>query len=45
MGEFIENTDNVKSCDVDQSDEISQSCCVLPNPTFDEPNMLVDTLL
>ena len=43
MGEFIENTGNVKSCDGDQSDEISQSCCVLPNSTFDEPNILVDT--
>ena len=43
MGEFIENNDNVKTFDVDQSDEISQPCCVLPNMTLDEPNIFVDT--
>jgi len=43
MGEFIENTDNVKSFDVDQLDEISQPCCVLPDPTLDEQNILADS--
>jgi hypothetical protein len=43
MGEFIENNDNVKTFDVDQLDEISQPCCVLPNMTLDEPSIFVDT--
>ena len=43
MGEFTENTDNVKSFDVDQLDEISQPRFVLPDPTLDEPNLLVDS--
>ena len=43
MGEFIEKNDYVKTFDVDQSIEISQPCCVLPNMTLDEPNIFVDT--
>jgi hypothetical protein len=41
MGEFIEDANNVRSFDVDQSDEISQPCRVLPTQTFDDPNILV----
>jgi hypothetical protein len=42
MGEFIEDANNVRSFDVDQSDEISQSCRVLPTQTLDDPNILVE---
>ena len=40
MGEFIEDENNVRSFDVDQSDEISQPCRVLPTRTLDDPNIL-----
>ena len=43
MGEFIEDANNVRSFDVDQSDEISQPCRVLPTPTLDDPNILVES--
>jgi hypothetical protein len=33
----------VRSFDVDQSDEISQPCRVLPTPTLDDPNILVES--
>ena len=32
----------MKSFDVDQLDEISQPCCVFPDLTLDDPNILVD---
>ena len=40
MSEFIEDTNNMKSFYVDQSEEISQPCCVLSNLTFDDPSIL-----
>jgi len=43
MGEFIEDANNVRSFDVDQSDEISQPCRVLPTQTLDDPNILVES--
>jgi len=43
MGEFIEDTNNVRSFDVDQSDEISKPCRVLPTQTLDDPNILVES--
>ncbi|XP_011016038.1 PREDICTED: calsequestrin-1-like [Populus euphratica] len=43
MGEFIKDANNVTSFDVDQSDEISQPCCVLPTQTLDDPNILVES--
>jgi hypothetical protein len=43
MGEFIEDANNVRSFDVDQSDEISQPCHVLPTQTLDDPNILVES--
>jgi hypothetical protein len=43
MGEFTENTDNVKSFDVDQLDEISHPYCVLPEPSLDDVNVLADS--
>jgi hypothetical protein len=43
MGEFIEDENNVRSFDVDQSDEISQPCRVLPTQTLDDPNILVES--
>jgi hypothetical protein len=33
----------VRSFDVDQSDEISQPCRVLPTQTLDDPNILVES--
>jgi hypothetical protein len=43
MSEFIEDENNVRSFDVDQSDEISQPCRVLPTQTLDDPNILVES--
>ena len=43
MGEFIEDANNVRSFDVDQSDEISQPSRVLPTQTLDDPNILVES--
>jgi hypothetical protein len=43
MGEFIKDENNVRSFDVDQSDEISQPCRVLPTQTLDDPNILVES--
>jgi hypothetical protein len=43
MGEFIEDANNVRSFDVDQSDEISQPSLVLPTQTLDDPNILVES--
>jgi len=43
MSEFIEDTNNVRSFDVDQSYEISQPCRVLPTQTLDDPNILVES--
>jgi len=43
MGEFIEDANNVRSFDVDQSDEISQPCRVFPTQTLDDPNILVES--
>jgi hypothetical protein len=43
MGKFIEDANNVRSFDVDQSDEISQPCRVLPTQTLDDPNILVES--
>jgi hypothetical protein len=43
IGEFIEDTNNVRSFDVDQSDEISHPCRVLPTQTLDDPNILVES--
>jgi hypothetical protein len=43
MGEFIKDANNVRSFDVDQSDEISQPCRVLPTQTLDDPNILVES--
>ena len=43
MGEFIEDANNVRSFDVDQSDEISQPCRVLSTQTLDDPNILVES--
>jgi hypothetical protein len=43
MSEFIEDTNNVRSYDVDQSYEISQPCRVLPTQTLDDPNILVES--
>jgi hypothetical protein len=43
MGEFIEDANNVRSFDVDQSDEISQPCRVLPTQTLDDPIILVES--
>jgi hypothetical protein len=43
MGEFIEDANNVRSFDVDQSDEIYQPCRVLPTQTLDDQNILVES--
>jgi len=43
MGEFIEDANNVRSFDVDQSNEISQPSRVLPTQTLDDPNILVES--
>jgi hypothetical protein len=43
MGEFIKDANNVRSFDVDQSDEISQPCRVLPTQTLNDPNILVES--
>jgi hypothetical protein len=43
MGEFIKDANNVRSFDIDQSDEISQPCYVLPTQTLDDPNILVES--
>jgi len=43
MGEFIEDENNVRTFDVDQSDEISQSYRVLPTQTLDDPTILVES--
>jgi hypothetical protein len=43
MGEFIEDANNVRSFDVDQSDEIYQPCHVLPTQTLDDQNILVES--
>jgi len=43
MGEFIEDANNVRSFDVDQSNEISQPCRVLPTRILDYPNILVES--
>ena len=43
MGEFIEDANNVRSFDVDQSDEISQPSRVLPTQTLDDPNILLES--
>ena len=42
MGEFIEDANNVRSFNIDQSDEISQPR-VLPTRTLDDPNILVES--
>ena len=43
MGEFIEDANNMRSFDVDQSDEISQPSLVLPTQTLNDPNILVES--
>jgi hypothetical protein len=43
MGEFIEDANNVRSFDVDQSDEIYQPCRVLPTQTLDDQNIIVES--
>jgi len=43
MGEFIKDANNVRSFDVDQSDEIFQPCRVLPTQTLDDPNIPVES--
>jgi hypothetical protein len=43
MGEFIEDANNVRSFDVDQSDEIYQPCHVLPTQTLDDQNIIVES--
>ena len=43
MGEFIKDANNVRLFDVDQLDEISQPCRVLPTQTLDDPNILVES--
>jgi hypothetical protein len=43
MSEFIEDANNMRSFDVDQSDEISQPCRVLPTQTLDDPNILIES--
>ena len=43
IGEFIEDANNVRSFDVDQSDEIFQPCRVLTTQTLDDLNILVES--
>jgi len=43
MSEFIEDANILRSFDVDQSDEISQPCRVLPTQTLDDPNILLES--
>ena len=43
IGEFIEDANNVRSFDVDQSDEIFQPCRVLTTQKLDDLNILVES--